>query len=399
MVMTLEHDLKPALTPDEVARGRFVSGLRSLILNEMAGDLRHAFEERAEPAFRAEHGRAPVGSDEVHAAIRDDAAFKVYSACRVEAQRMVWASVIPSVEREREPLERRAEAAIAEGGSTVTLDPTMEVPRNVAALDVHLMPGAYAGSVGGDRLGPGAVYDRGLAIFSMGLMGRNLDDIGLSMSAYVRRRFPDFAPRTILDVGCTVGHNTLPWKQTYPDAAVHAVDVAAPGLVYAAARANLQGQTVHFQQMNAEKLTFADESFDLVFTSMFLHELSPRTRAAFFAEARRVLRPGGLLLNMELPPNRELSAFDGFYLDWDCWYNEEPFYKGFRDQDPRELCRAAGFADADYLQFVTPSIGIYGIDAIAEAATLDPLAVDSETTGRLAAGVRWFGFGAWKAAA
>ena len=399
MVMALEHDLKPALTPDEVARGRFVSGLRSLVLNEMAGDLRHAFEERAEPAFRAAHGRTPAGSDEVHAAIRDDAAFKVYSACRVEAQRMVWNSVIPSVEREREPLERRAEAAIAEGASTVVLDPEMEVPRNVAALDVHLMPGAYAGSIGGDLLGPGAVYDRGLAIFSMGLMGRNLDDIGLSMSAYVRRRFPDFSPRAILDVGCTIGHNTLPWKQTYPDADVHAVDVAAPGLVYAAARANLQGQAVHFQQMNAETLTFDDGSFDLVFTSMFLHELSPKTRAAFFKEAHRVLRPGGLLLNMELPPNHELSAFDGFYLDWDCWYNEEPFYKGFRDQDPRELCRAAGFADTDYLQFVTPSMGVYGVDAIAEAATRDPLAVDRKTTGRLAAGVRWFAFGAWKAAA
>jgi ubiquinone/menaquinone biosynthesis C-methylase UbiE len=399
MVMALEHDLKPALTPDEIARSRFVSGLRSVILNEMAGDLRHAFEARAEPAFRAAHGRAPADSDEVHAAIRDDAAFKVYSACRVEAQRMVWSSVIPSVEREREPLERRAEAAIASGGSTVELDPALPVPRNVAALDVHLMPGAYAGTVGGDRLGPGAVYDRGLAVFSMGLMGRNLDDIGLSMSAYVRNRFPDFAPSAILDVGCTIGHNTLPWKQTYPDADVHAVDVAAPGLVYAAARANLQGRAVHFHQMNAESLAFDDASFDLVFTSMFLHELSAKTRAAFFKEAHRVLRPGGLLLNMELPPNREVSAFDGFYLDWDCWYNEEPFYKGFRDEDPRALCRAAGFADSDYLQFVTPSMGIYGADAIAEAATADPLAVDRETTGRLAAGVRWFGFGAWKAAA
>jgi hypothetical protein len=99
---------------------------------------------------------------------------------------------------------------------------------------------------------------------------------------------------------------------------------------------------------------------------------------------------------MELPPNSQMGAFEGFYLDWDCYYNNEPFYKGFRDQDPRALCRAGGFNDSDYLQFVVPSIGIYGADAVKEAASA-PLLVDQETTGRLAEGVQWFGFGAWKA--
>jgi hypothetical protein len=61
------------------------------------------------------------------------------------------------------------------------------------------------------------------------------------------------------------------------------------------------------------------------------------------------------------------------------------------------LCRAGGFDDADYLQFVVPSIGIYGAEAVEEAARA-PLSVDQETTGRLAEGVQWFGFGAWKVA-
>jgi ubiquinone/menaquinone biosynthesis C-methylase UbiE len=246
-------------------------------------------------------------------------------------------------------------------------------------------------------LGPGAVYDRGLAIFSMGLMGANLDDIGLSMAAYIKARFPEFAPKAMLDVGCTIGHNSLPWKQAYPEAELHAVDVAAPGLIYGAARAKQQGVDARFHQMNAEALQFDNECFDLVFTSMFLHELSAKTRAAFFKEARRVLRPGGLLLNMELPPNSQMGAFEGFYLDWDCWYNKEPFYKGYRDEEPLELCRRAGFAESDYLQFVVPSIGIYGADAVHEAAQ-NAIDVDQATTGRLAEGVQWFGFGAWKAA-
>lgn len=390
MPLTLQHAMRADPTPEEVARGRFVSGLRSFILNDLAADLQRAYETRAAPAFARANGRAPANSDEVHASLRDDPAFKVYSATRVEAQRMVWRSVAPGVDRDRDRLLELA--ASTAGGSTVTLDPDFVAPRNVSAIDVHLMPGSYTGADGA-VIEPGAVYDRGLAVFSMGLMGANLDDIGLSMAGYVKHRFPDFAPQAILDVGCTIGHNTLPWKQAYPDAEVHAVDAAAPGLVYAKARADLQGAAVHFHQMSAEKLTFADASFDLVFTSMFLHELSAKARAAYFAEAFRVLRPGGMILTMELPPNSQMGAFEGFYLDWDSWYNEEPFYKGYRDEEPAALCARAGFGD--YFQFVVPSVGIYGAQAVADAARSD-LDVDQATTGRLAEGVQWFGFGAFK---
>ncbi len=395
MILQLQHAMQPRHSAQDIARGRFVSGLRSFILNDLAQDMRYAYDTRVAPAFQKAHGRAAETSAEVHKAMRADPAFKVYSACRVRAQSMVWDSVAPVVARERDSIETAAASAI--DPSAVALDPALQLPRNVKALNVHLMPGGYAGDVD-YPLAAGAVYDQGLAIFSMGLMGQNLDDIGRSMAAYIRNAFPDFAPEAILDVGCTVGHNTLPWKHAYPAADVHAVDVAAPGLLYAAARANMQGADVRFHQMNAESLGFPDASFDLVFTSMFLHELSAKTRAAFFKEAYRLLRPGGLLLNMELPPNNQMGAFEGFYLDWDCYYNVEPFYKGYRDEDPRALCRAGGFADTDYLQFVVPSIGIYGDQAVAEAAATDPLDVNQETTGRLADGVQWFGFGAWKPA-
>ena len=394
MALQLQHSMRPQHSPDDIARGRFVSGLRSFILNDLAQDMRHAYDTRAARSFEKLEGRTPQSSAEAHKAMRPDPAFKVYSACRVHAQSMVWDSVIPVVVRNSDQMDRAVDETNAM--QQVALDPNLIVPRNVEGLDVHLMPGGYA-KRDISQVAAGAIYDQGLAVFSMGLMGENLDDIGLSMSAYIRAAFPDFKPRDILDVGCTIGHNTLPWKMAYPEAAVHAVDVAAPGLIYGATRAKLQKADIHFHQMNAESLGFESGSFDVVFSSMFLHELSAKTRAAFFKEANRLLRPGGLILNMELPPNSQMGAFEGFYLDWDCYYNNEPFYKGFRDQDPRALCRAGGFDDADYLQFVVPSIGIYGAEAVEEAARA-PLSVDQETTGRLAEGVQWFGFGAWKVA-
>ena len=111
-----------------------------------------------------------------------------------------------------------------------------------------------------------------------------------------------------------------------------------------------------------------------------------------FAEARRVLKPGGMLLHYELPSNNALSAYDGFYLDWDCWYNNEPFYKAYRDQDPATLCAAAGFAPGSFFQTVVPSLAWYG-EAAVTAALAGPASVGTNT-GRLADGVQWFVYGA-----
>jgi len=132
----------------------------------------------------------------------------------------------------------------------------------------------------------------------------------------------------------------------------------------------------------------------VVFSSMFLHELPLKDIRAFFREAYRVLRPGGLLLNMELPPNNSMAPYDQFYLDWDCYYNNEPYYKPFRDQDYRALCTAAGFAADRFVEFTAPRYTYTGEEAfraeIADAPRFD------DNTGRLSSGLRWYAFGSWK---
>ena len=50
MSVELQHPMKPDATVDEVARGRFVSGMRGLILNDLAADMGAAYEKRAAPA-------------------------------------------------------------------------------------------------------------------------------------------------------------------------------------------------------------------------------------------------------------------------------------------------------------------------------------------------------------
>ena len=393
-MLELKHELKLSKTRDEKARMNFVSGLRAHVLNDMANGMRTVWDGDVEPEFRRRQKRTPKDGPEVHKAIRGNEYFKFYSSLRVTAQDMVWQSVFPPLERNREALKSTAGRLAGRKGS-LKLKSGFEVPRYVSAIDVHLMAGNYDGEYEEGDLAAGSLYDNGLAVFSFGLMGQNLDDIGQSIAGFVRLKYPGFKPRKILDLGCTIGHNTGSWKDQFPAAEVHGIDVAAPCLRYAHARAEAQGRAIHFTQMNAELLEFPDASFDVVFSSMFLHEVPTKGIEKIMAEAYRVLKPGGLMLHMELPPNSQLSPYDAFYLDWDSAYNNEPFYKPFRDLSPEGLCRRAGFDANKYVQFVIPSVGWYGEKVWREAAT-QPRDVDNDKTGRLSDGILWYCFGAWK---
>jgi len=174
------------------------------------------------------------------------------------------------------------------------------------------------------------------------------------------------------------------------------VDVAPPLLRYAHARAESMGARVHYRQMDASQCDFDGEpGFDIVWSSMFLHELPPKKVHAVFREAHRLLRPGGLMLHMELPPNCRTTPFESFYFDWDSYYNQEPYYKAYRDMRPVDCCTAAGFDESNFVEFIVPSLARNGEEELQAYVSRDGITVD-ENTGRLTPSIRWYCFGAWK---
>ena len=100
------------------------------------------------------------------------------------------------------------------------------------------------------------------------------------------------------------------------------------------------------------------------------------------------------MIHMELPPNAALTAYDSFYLDWDSYYNSEPFYKNFRDQDYRQLCTDAGFGADDFFEAVMPRFTY--VDEAVFANAVSGAAEFDEDTGRLSDDIQWYGFGAVK---
>jgi ubiquinone/menaquinone biosynthesis C-methylase UbiE len=307
---------------------------------------------------------------------------------------MVWGSVIDEVNDNIEYLEAQVKSYSNQAEGSLVLDPDFEFPKYYTSLDVHLMPGNYEGRIKGANSLGGAVYDNGFNVFAFGAMGKQFNDIGMSMANCVRLKFPDLLPEVIVDVGCTIGHNTLPWKETFSSAEVYGLDLAGPCLQYAHARAEAMNIKAHFRQASAQELPFDDESVDIVFSSMFLHEMPVKEIRKFMDETFRVLKKGGVMIHMELPPNDSLSPYDAFYLDWDSYYNNEPFYKTFRDLGYRDLCSTAGFQEKSFFESVMPRFTYVSEEFFEAAVSVD--ASFDENTGRLSDGIQWYGFGSRK---
>ena len=387
----LQHSLTLNKNLDQRARERFTSSMRAWVLTDLAAQMQADYVQAS-----AETNESHESGEAVHEFLKERGLFKWYSSLRCATQELVWQSVLRAIESDPDSVQNISAATTPKHGGTLALDDTIDLPEYIDTMDVHLMPGNYQGghSQGAEA---GAVYDNGLDVFSFGVMGKNLDDIGHSMANFTRLKWPELNPKLIVDVGCTIGHNTVPWKQTFPEAEVHGLDAASPCLKYGHARAEAMGVPIAFKQALCDALPYSDSSVDVVFSSMFLHELPTPFIKAFFNEAYRVLKPGGVLINMELPPNDALGAYAAFYLDWDCFYNNEPFYKDFRDLSYSGLCSDAGFAEQDFFQATMPRFTYVSEAEFAEAS--GAAASFDADTGRLSDTITWYAFGAQKSSA
>ena len=229
--------------------------------------------------------------------------------------------------------------------STLLLNPDLNVPRYQTAVVIHLMPGSYYTDRAEDDVTAGAIYDPGVYMFAMGSMGPYNEDMGVAVIKWIEEHRPSFRPHKVLDMGCAVGHCTLPYAEAFPRAEIHAIDVGAPVLRYAQARAESLGCGIHFSQQNAEATDFADESFDLIVSHILLHETSHKAVYNIMRECHRLLRPGGMVVHGDVPFfNQQSDPFTEFTRDWSTHYNAEPFWGRLHDMDLRAPAEKAGFA-------------------------------------------------------
>lgn len=349
-----QHAVLPAATHDESARQNFVQSLKVHLATRVSPGNKTVYEHRAAPRFAREHRRPPKDHHEVRSVMRHEPYYQTWSTLLRTSQEMMWDSVNVSVERQLPALRGQAAAERDTLGS-LTLNPDLPIPAYHTAVDIHCQPGGYHTELVPDDVAAGATYDRAVYIYAMGRLGALNDEMGQSVVLHLTEQHPDFRPARILDMGCTVGHSTLPYVDAYPDAEVFAIDVGAPVLRYAHARAEALGKRVHFSQQNAEHTDFADASFDLIVSHILLHETSSAAIRAIMRECHRLLKPGGLMLHQEVPPYEGMPPYDAFILDWDTYNNNEPFWGTVHSMDLQKLAESAGFAAGNVIQTMIPS--------------------------------------------
>jgi ubiquinone/menaquinone biosynthesis C-methylase UbiE len=380
---------KPQL--DERARQQFVSQLRKHIMVDMAGTMRRVYEQQVATRYQRDHGRRPRNPSEVRRAMLPNPYFRAWSALRYTAQELTWSSVRPQIERDLPVLIKAAREAAtkARQRGTLRLNPDLPIPRVMQAMDIHLMPGGFHTEFAPDDVAAGALYHHGTAVFAGGFSLRARGGgVAKSIARYLRATRPNWRPGRLLDLGCTTGANLLPYLEVFPKCEAHGIDICAPLLRYAHARAESLGIPVHYSQQNAERTDFAADSFDIVCSSFFLHEHSVEVTRRVLKEAYRLLKPGGIMVHMELPPDSETSPYYSFYLNWDAYYNNEPHYAAFRAIDLRKEVLRAGFKPTAYFKKLIPNYG-----------TVTDRQFDAMARGELPApphgnGASWFIFGA-----
>lgn len=342
------HAVLPTPNAEEESRQLFVKSLKYHLASKVSPGNKLAYEVRGKPQYVKANGGEPHTHHQIRSVMQADPYFRMWSALQRTSQEMMWRAVQIPVERQFDSLREAAANAGPQMGS-LRLDPDLDVPAYHTAVDIHCMPGGYHSEFAENDLSNGAVYDRAVWLYAMGRMGPLNDDMGHTAIAYLAEHHPGFTPRRILDLGCTVGHSTLPYVDAYPEAEVCAVDVAAPVLRYAHARAQSLGKPVHFSQQSAESLDFEDGSFDLIVSHILVHETSHKAIRKIMREAERLLAPGGVILHVETPPYAALDAFDAFMLDWDTRNNNEPYWGASHEIDPSAMAAETGFgADAGF---------------------------------------------------
>jgi ubiquinone/menaquinone biosynthesis C-methylase UbiE len=350
-----EHKALPPTTHDEFARQEFVRSYKQYLVKNVHGANQLAYEKRVKPKIKREKQRDPKDRFEVRDEMVHDPHYQMFSALLRTSQEMMWSSCQIPVQRNLESMNKIINKTPKKPLGSLRLDPTLATPRYHTAVDIHCQPGGYHSEFADNDASAGMVYDRGVHLYAMGQMGPHNNDIGASIALWLTENHPKFKPLKILDLGCAVGNSTVPYVDTFPNAEVHAVDVAAPMLRYGHARAEDMGKTIHFTQQNAESMDFEDESFDLIVSHILLHETSDKAIRNIIKECGRLLKKGGMMVHAETPQYKGMDPFDAFMLDWDTRNNNEPFWARSHEIDLKQLSEQGGFDPNKEFESMIPS--------------------------------------------
>ena len=226
---------------------------------------------------------------------------------------------------------------LAAGPTTIEANPDMNVPDYWDGVDFHRTTGGWTrehqGFIHGELIHP--LY-----------VGKNFPG-GIFKQRYdVLAELPDKPFNRIVEFGTSSGHFTLQLAKRFPDAELTGVEISLPMLEQAQRFANERGLKWRLVQAAAEDSGLPDGAYDLVSSYILLHELPARITRKVFAEACRLLAPGGYVFMSDVRPFRDLSKLEEWRSVDGARRGGEPYWCEAAALDLVEVATEAGFVDA-----------------------------------------------------
>ena len=356
-----KHGILPDRAHDEAALEDFILNLKKHVQINLGPGNKLVYNSTAKNKFKKRNSnKNPSNRQDVASVMKEEPYWQFYSSLNRAAQESMWDTFGSRSERQLPNLIELSKSfkKNKKNKGSIKLNPKLKIPTYNSKIDIHIQPGAYHTDLTKNDVYSGALYDTAVYVYTLRGIGNQNEDLGLTTIEYLKKNFPKFSPEKILDMGCAVGHSTVPYCDAFPKADIFAIDIAAPMLRYAHARAESMNKKINFEQRNAEKTGYKDCSFDLIVSHILFHETSSKALPSILKECYRLLKKGGMMIHAEVPAfnSSEEDPYDHFARDWSTHYNAEPFWGKLHEMNLTEHAINAGFDKNNISEGKTPSV-------------------------------------------
>ena len=305
----------------EQAAVDFVLALRRRWADTLYPHLRSEFDAAGGDARRAPTELAPL--------VRSLPSYGWFAWLERGSQKMLWRACIDATEG----------AGAPPNDAGTTFNSGFPLPEWYTDWDIHLQPGGVWSSAASAQ-----VYELGAKLVMMG----DNDDYKFHR-LFAQTAVPHRTWGRIVDLGCGFGKSTWALKSEFPAAEVVGVDLSAPCLDLATAKSRARGLAIDFRQADATASGLTGGEFDLVTSTMLVHELPTHVLPALFAEAARLLAPGGVLAFLDFQPTGD--GFRDLAMIEHSTRNNEPFMAPMMAADLIGMAEKAGLQNAHWTAF------------------------------------------------